>query len=177
MDIFCQFKEKFPDQIIEETKHFYLIHDGFPLAEGHLMIIPIKHESCFLDIKGQARNEFLSLKERVIEFLTRFYHKPKLFEHGGIIQTVPHAHLHFLPTEKSMLHEILPIANIMKSPKVPYLYYQEDDKEYYFLPKITLAPGFFHQSFAKLLNRPTMAERQKDGKNWILKIKTKWQHG
>jgi len=39
MDIFCQIEQNLKNQIIDQTENFYLIDDGFPLLEGHLLLI------------------------------------------------------------------------------------------------------------------------------------------
>lgn len=174
MDIFCQAKTKLKNEIIYETKNFYLIHDGFPLTEGHLLIIPKKHERCFLEITGYEKKEAEELITKAINFLKNNYIMPRLFEHGVIAQTVPHAHLHLLPTTKKILKDIKKVAEKVKRSKVPYLYYYQE-KEMYFSVKGEITPGYLHSSFAKALSRPIDGKlRAKDAQKWILKVKKKW---
>lgn len=174
MDIFCKFKEKFPGQIIEETKNFLLVHDGYPLIEGHLLIIPKKHFRCFLEVDTKLIKELVKLKKKTISFLTKYYYKPILFEHGITGQTILHAHLHLLPTEKSILSETKEKGKAMKIFEIPYLYYKEN-KEYYFQPKAKIPPGFLHTTFAKKLKRPIKGlERAKNLDKWLLSVKSKW---
>ena len=178
MDIFCHFKKNFPDQIIKETKSFYLIHDGFPLVKGHLMIIPKKHYSRFSDLEADKKKEFMKLKKEAASFLERNYTRPVFFEHGGIIQTIPHAHFHLLPTNKSVLKKLLKVAKIIKKVRKNYLYYGENNVDYYFYPVKKLIPGFFHREFAKALGRPLIGlERGRDLKLWLSKFKRKWTNG
>lgn len=176
MDIFCQFKEKFPSQIIKETDNFLLVHDGYPLAEGHLLLIPKKHTDCFLNLSREFDKEYKKLRAKVEDFLKNNYKKPIIFEHGIAGQTILHAHLHFLPTETSILPELMKQGRVLEKPAVPYLYYYEN-KEYYFAP-YSIEPGFLHHEFAKKLKRPLSGPvRAKDLNSWVLSVKKKWKNG
>ncbi len=175
MDVFCQINSLLTDQIIHETPHFFVIHDGYPLSEGHVLIIPKKHVDCFLHIDKEYIKELTVVKKNVTDFLTNAYKKPVVFEHGGIAQTVPHAHLHFLPTEKSIHFEIKKVCIAMTEKKAPYLYYEESGKSYYYRPKQLIEGGFLHVSFAKALSRPIVGTmRAKDTEKWTLQVKQKW---
>ena len=46
--IFCY--EKLKDRIIEETKMFFAIKDGYPVTEGHLLVIPKRHVAEYFDL-------------------------------------------------------------------------------------------------------------------------------
>lgn len=176
MDIFCQIEEKLKDQVIKETKSFYVIHDGYPLAEGHLLIIPKKHTRAFFDLDKAKMKEFENLKKEVSDFLIKFYKDPVCFEHGGIIQTIPHAHFHMLPTDKSIMKNLIKVTKIISRPRKNYLYYSEKGNEYYLYPKKTLVPGFLHSTFAKELARPVFGpDRAKELKKWLLKVKNNWR--
>lgn len=185
-DIFCQIKDKLKKQIIFETKNFYLLHDGFPLLEGHFLIIPKTHLDCYLSLSKNLQSEFRELKIKVKTFLSKFYQEPIFFEHGIAGQTVPHAHLHVLPTRKSLfnfLKKKFPLSsqqNIMAVENdlpFSYLYYEEKNKGYYFtVEKKEIVPGFLAFNFAKILNRPLkQEERIKEAPNWIIKVKKDWQ--
>jgi len=178
MDIFCQIKEKLENQIIYETNNFYLLHDGFPLLEGHLLIIPKKHILCFLELEkdNKLKQEYLKLKNKVKEFLKENYINPVFFEHGKIAQTVLHAHLHALPTKVSLKNELDKIGLAMYNPKIPYLYYEENGKKYYYQVKKKIDDGFLHNKYAQKLNRPKQGiSRAMKLDNWILKVKEKWR--
>jgi diadenosine tetraphosphate (Ap4A) HIT family hydrolase len=176
MDVFCQIKNKYSDQIIEETQNFYVLHDAFPLAEGHLLIIPKAHRVCFLEIReADQKEELNALIKKASGFLSHNYTAPRIFEHGGMAQTVPHAHLHLLPTRISILENISHDLVVMEKPAIPYLYYKENDIEHYFRSEKDIAPGYLHASFAKKLKRPLVAmERETDGKKWLVIVKNKW---
>ncbi|PIY70276.1 hypothetical protein COY89_02020 [Candidatus Roizmanbacteria bacterium CG_4_10_14_0_8_um_filter_36_36] len=176
MDIFCQINEKLKNQIIHETHNFYLLHDGYPLLESHLLIIPKKHYLSFLELDETKKKEFTQLRTKVEKFMIQNYRKPVCFEHGRILQTIPHAHFHILPTDKSIIKKLLKVTKIIKRPVKQYLYYNEKGKEYYLYPKKTLKPGFLHLSFATELNRPTSGPaRAKELSKWLLKVKKNWK--
>ena len=177
MDIFCQIKEKFDNQIIHETSNFYVFHDGFPLLEGHLLIIPKKHILCFLELEKDngLKQEYLKLKNKVKEFLKDNYIDPVFFEHGKIAQTILHAHLHALPTKVSLKNELDKIGSVMKNPKIPYLFYEENNKSYFYQVNKNIDDGFLHYKYAEKLNRPKYGKsRAMNLNNWLLKVKENW---
>jgi diadenosine tetraphosphate (Ap4A) HIT family hydrolase len=83
--------------ILKETPHFLLAADYAPLVEGHILIIPKRHYTCYGDVPGEFDTELFALKREVQQFFTRFYAPPVFWEHGIFRQTVFHAHLHCFP--------------------------------------------------------------------------------
>jgi diadenosine tetraphosphate (Ap4A) HIT family hydrolase len=92
---FCNHNEI--THILKETPHFLLAADHAPLVEGHILIIPKSHYTCYGDVPGALDEELLALKSEVHHFFTRFYAPPVFWEHGIFRQTVFHAHLHCFP--------------------------------------------------------------------------------
>ena len=75
--------------------------DGFPLSEGHTLVVSRDHEPDLLGLAAPAREAMWHLAHQVCESLRRT-HSPDGFnigvnvgEAGG--QTVPHAHVHVIP--------------------------------------------------------------------------------
>jgi diadenosine tetraphosphate (Ap4A) HIT family hydrolase len=83
--------------ILKETPRFLLAADHAPLVEGHILIIPQSHYSCYGDVPGALDEELFALKSEVQQFFTRFYNPPVFWEHGIFRQTVFHAHIHCFP--------------------------------------------------------------------------------
>lgn len=83
--------------ILKETPHFLLAADHAPLVEGHILIIPKSHYTCYGDVPGALDAELFALKSDVQQFFTRFYAPPVFWEHGIFRQTVFHAHMHCFP--------------------------------------------------------------------------------
>lgn len=96
---FCNHKEI--THILEETQHFLLAADHAPLVEGHILIIPKSHYTCYGDVPAELDAGLFTLKSVVKEFFTRFYSPPVFWEHGIFRQTVFHAHLHCFPWGKT----------------------------------------------------------------------------
>ncbi len=92
---FCNHNEI--THILKETPRFLLAADYAPLVEGHILIIPKSHYTCYGDVPGELDAELFALKAEVQHFFTRFYAPPVFWEHGIFRQTVFHAHLHCFP--------------------------------------------------------------------------------
>lgn len=175
MDIFCQAAKKLRESIIQETENFYLLHDGYPLTEGHMLIIPKTHTDCFLNIKKENKKELDKLIRVTFGFLKNNYTDPKIFEHGGVAQTILHAHLHIVPIAKSIRQHIKRDCVKIKKAKAPYIYYFENNEEYY-RPIKKINPGYLHSLFAQTIGRPKEGiKRAKEAKEWTLEVRKKWQ--
>jgi diadenosine tetraphosphate (Ap4A) HIT family hydrolase len=96
---FCNHSEI--THILKETPRFLLAADHAPLVEGHILIIPKKHYTCYGDVPDVLDAELFALKSEVQRFFTRFYAPPVFWEHGIFRQTVFHAHLHCFPWGKT----------------------------------------------------------------------------
>lgn len=92
---FCQ-RHKLHN-ILLESDSFFLIADHAPLIEGHMLLVPKAHFTCYGALPPALDEEFWRLKAAAEEFLGRAYRPPVFFEHGIFRQTVFHAHLHCFP--------------------------------------------------------------------------------
>jgi diadenosine tetraphosphate (Ap4A) HIT family hydrolase len=87
--------------IVWESEHFFLRWDAFPVAEGHLLVIPKRHIETFLEMSdSEGRNWFDAVRAglRIV--------KEKYSLDGVNIgvnegkaagQTIPHLHFHIIP--------------------------------------------------------------------------------
>ena len=172
MDIFCQIEKKLDHQVLDQTDNFYLLHDGYPLLEGHLLLIPKQHVDCYFNLDKKLLREFKLFKKKSVDFLKDKYIQPVIFEHGIAGQTVMHAHLHLLPTKKSIKNELKRYGIVRKKPSVPYLYLEYSNKKNYVKPKRKIIPGLLHTLYAQILNRPlTGLKRARFSKKWLLTVK------
>lgn|SRR3989338_8918195 len=94
--LFCQ-TTKIKEDILWNSKNFYVKVGVGILAPGHVMLIPKVHISCLAELSAPLSKEFLLIKERVINKIKLSFSEPIAYEHGVYGQSVNHAHLHILP--------------------------------------------------------------------------------
>lgn len=127
--------------MICQTPHFLVIPDIGPLVEGHLLIVPRQHDTCFGSLVRERWLEIQQLKDHVTRLLTESYSPPLFFEHGAARtrragNSIDHAHLHCLPGQvelpaiaraeddwKSMAS--LADLSAYAEKNIPYLYYED----------------------------------------------------
>lgn len=178
MDIFCRVQTKLKNQLIYTSDSFLIIHDGFPLKQGHLLLIPKKHFSCFAEVYQDRKltTELKKLLTELKKFLADTYKQPVVvFEHGKAGQTVEHAHLHLLPTQKNIFATLKQFkkTNYFKKP-YSYLFIEQNNRRYIFLAeKQNVPPGFLTSNFAKALGQPTTAVDRKLPPQQLTKITLK----
>lgn len=132
------------DVILDETERFFLLADNAPLVEGHMLIVPREHHTCYGAIPAEHEDEWLALKARVARFCAEVYRPPIFFEHGVFGQSVFHAHLHVVPLGPSglRLHQLAaPDGRPVASP-ADVRHWYEANGHYFFLESPTDgAPG------------------------------------
>ena len=94
---------------ILETEMSFAIYDGFPVNEGHALIIPKRHTANYFDLSLEEQNDCIELLNRVKETVQEKYN-PAGFNVGINInevagQTVPHVHIHLIPRYKGDVEE------------------------------------------------------------------------
>jgi len=95
---FCTLPEQ---RIIASNEHGIVIRDGYPVSEGHTLIIPRRHVGSFFEISERERSALLSLMEDAKHALDKAY-TPDGYNIGindgtAAGQTVPHLHIHLIP--------------------------------------------------------------------------------
>lgn len=98
----CVFCDKNLNKIdnLHETENFF-VKVGLGLAApGHVMVISKQHYPCFADMAAGLRQEYEDLKKLVYGKAKENFSEPFLVEYGILEQSVPHAHLHFIPKER-----------------------------------------------------------------------------
>jgi len=170
-DIFCLKRDRMSQENIHPfSNRFFILPDLHPIIDGHLLLVPKAHFSSFSNVRAdhESKKEADYLTELIKEFLIKTFNKPVvIFEHGGIAQTVPHAHLHFLPTDLSILDDISQVAvPTTFSPNSSYLFYEEKNQPQYFSPIAKIPVGFLQDRFIskrdKAPSQPDF-EQYKDG--------------
>ncbi len=95
---FCCLAE---DRIWLETPTTFAFLDGFPVSEGHALVIPRRHVASLFDLPADEQASLWAEVARVRALLLAKHH-PDGFNIGvndgtAAGQTVPHAHIHVIP--------------------------------------------------------------------------------
>ena len=88
-------------RILSETDHTITILDGFPVSQGHTLIIPKRHVASFFETTSKERSELLDALNQAKIFLDKEF-SPDGYNIGindgqTAGQTVPHLHIHLIP--------------------------------------------------------------------------------
>lgn len=97
----CPFCNPEPQRVFLRLRHVYALWDGFPVTDGHALIVPYRHVPTWFDAADTERAELFSAIDAVCSIIR---------ERGGIDgfnfgvnvgsaagQTVPHLHQHVIP--------------------------------------------------------------------------------
>jgi len=87
-----------------ESKDSLAILDGFPLTDGHTLVIPKRHVLSVFELPQQQLNDLAAVVAKVRQVL-KAKHQPDGFNVGvndGLAagQTIAHAHVHVIPRRK-----------------------------------------------------------------------------
>lgn len=96
----CPFCNVEREKILESEMSFAL-YDGFPVNDGHALIIPKRHTANYFDLSLEEQKDCIELLNRVKGIVLEKYN-PAGFNVGINIneaagQTVPHVHIHLIP--------------------------------------------------------------------------------
>ncbi|MCF0149512.1 MAG: HIT family protein [Clostridium sp.] len=119
--IFCNYNEK---EKVAENHLAFAIYDNFPVNEGHVLIIPKRHFSSFLEATEEEVLAIYDLIHKVKGILDNKYNPTgynigiNIGEDAG--QTIMHLHVHIIPRYKGDIDN--PRGGIRKFKKelVPY---------------------------------------------------------
>ncbi|MEY8241877.1 MAG: HIT family protein [Cycloclasticus sp.] len=99
---FCQILSGNTDKtILFENQSGFVIRDGFPITDGHTLIIPKLHIASFFDIILEQRNDLFTLVDQAKADLDTQY-QPASYNIGindgeAAGQTIAHLHIHLIP--------------------------------------------------------------------------------
>ncbi len=100
-EIGCSFCTLSTDRIIAESDYTLTIRDGFPVSEGHTLIIPKRHVQSFFELQANEREVILQALDEAKEALDKEF-SPDGYNIGindgeAAGQTVMHLHVHLIP--------------------------------------------------------------------------------
>ncbi len=99
---FCQFATGTTNtQILFENETGFVIRDGYPITQGHTLIIPKHHVGSFFEITQTQRQDLFTLVDLAKAELQTQY-QPQGYNIGindgdAAGQTIPHLHIHLIP--------------------------------------------------------------------------------
>jgi len=96
--VFCDIQK---DRIIYQDSLWIAILDGYPVSEGHTLLIPKRHCETYFDLNQVELGTLIGAIDRVKEILDSKY-KPNGYNIGvncgeAAGQTVMHCHIHVIP--------------------------------------------------------------------------------
>jgi diadenosine tetraphosphate (Ap4A) HIT family hydrolase len=98
----CPFYDRIASsQPVAANDHAIAFPDGFPVSDGHTLVVPRRHVSSLWDLAPSELRDIWDLVNTVRQLLTS-KHSPDGFNIGvndgaAAGQTVDHAHLHIIP--------------------------------------------------------------------------------
>jgi diadenosine tetraphosphate (Ap4A) HIT family hydrolase len=101
----CLFCTLPTERIIDSNEFGVVIRDGYPISEGHTLIIPKRHVGSFFEITQDEKLAILALLESAQKQLKKELNPPSfnigINDGKEAGQTVPHLHIHLIPRYQS----------------------------------------------------------------------------
>ena len=101
--IFCRIVSgDIPAKFLAQTAHSVSFMDAFPLARGHVLVIPKTHHQRIQDLNTDENADLFSLVHQMISRVDSISGSTLLAVHNGrdAGQEIPHVHVHLVPRHK-----------------------------------------------------------------------------
>ena len=101
--IFCKIiSGGIPAKILKETTQSISFLDAFPLAKGHVLVIPKNHHQKIQDMSKDENTDLFLLVHEMMSKVDSISGATLVAVHDGIDagQEVPHVHVHLVPRSK-----------------------------------------------------------------------------
>ena len=98
--IFCKIiNHDISTKILKETLHSISFLDAFPLAKGHVLVIPKKHHKKIHEMTIEENNDLFSLVHFMSSRVDSLTGATLVAVHNGkkAGQEIPHVHVHLVP--------------------------------------------------------------------------------
>ena len=101
----CVFCNMDSSRVIDSNERFYVIKDGYPVTDGHILVIPKRHVCSFFELDKHEQSlclDLLKTHQRLMkeedDSIMGFNIGVNVGEEAG--QTVMHCHVHLIPRRK-----------------------------------------------------------------------------
>jgi len=101
--VFCKIiSGEISTNILKETSSSISFLDAFPLAKGHVLVIPKNHHQKIQDMSIEENTDLFSLVHFMISRVDSITGSTLVAVHNGVDagQEVPHVHVHLVPRSK-----------------------------------------------------------------------------
>jgi diadenosine tetraphosphate (Ap4A) HIT family hydrolase len=97
----CPFRSPTEDRLLRKRKLALALTDGFPVSEGHALVVPRRHVASLCDLEAEEQAAIWAMVAEVRADITERL-RPDGFNIGlndgrAAGQTVMHAHVHVIP--------------------------------------------------------------------------------
>ncbi|TFH02993.1 MAG: HIT family protein [Nitrosopumilus sp.] len=118
--IFCKIVSgEISTRFLGETAHSVSFLDVFPLAKGHVLVIPKNHHQKIQDVSVEENADLFSLVRKMVSNVDKITGSTLIAIHNGkdAGQEIPHVHVHLVPRSKG--DSAGPIHSMFGSPVNP----------------------------------------------------------
>lgn len=101
--IFCKIVSgEISTRFLGETAHSVSFLDVFPLAAGHVLVIPKNHHRKIQDVSVEENADLFSLVREMVSNVDKITGSTLIAIHNGkdAGQEIPHVHVHLVPRSK-----------------------------------------------------------------------------
>jgi histidine triad (HIT) family protein len=101
--IFCKIiSGEIKSKFLKETKYSVSFLDAFPLATGHVLVIPKNHHQKIQDMSIEENTDLFTLVYQMISNVDEITGSTLVAIHNGkdAGQEIPHVHIHLVPRSK-----------------------------------------------------------------------------
>ncbi len=98
--VFCKIVNcDIPSKILKETSHCVSFLDAFPLAKGHVLVIPKNNHEKIQDMTDKENSDLFSLVHEMVPHVVSLTGATLVATHNGkeAGQEIPHVHVHLVP--------------------------------------------------------------------------------
>ncbi len=102
--IFCKIiSGHIQSKFLKETLHSVSFLDAFPLAKGHVLVIPKNHHQKIQDMSSEENTDLFSLVSKMTLRVDTITGSTLIAIHNGKEsgQEIPHVHVHLIPRSSS----------------------------------------------------------------------------